>query len=82
MKNMYSDSQKYESSCLLSDRFSSISPETQELQKKVFYVYVHPCLKSFQMKKYFWNPVTKSANIFKNAVFPEKSKVLEKNRHF
>ena len=32
--------------------------------------------------KNFWNPVTKSANIFKNAVLPDKSKLLEKIRHF
>ena len=30
----------------------------------------------------FRNPVTKSADIFKNAVLPEKSKLLEKIRHF
>ena len=46
-------------------------------RKKIF---LHPCLKSFQMN--FWSPVTKSADIFKNAVLTEKSKLLEKIRHF
>ena len=32
----YSDSQKHESSCLLSDCFSCISPEPLELKKKIF----------------------------------------------
>ena len=32
-EGMYSDSQKHESSCLLSDRFWCISPEPFELQK-------------------------------------------------
>ena len=31
-KGLYSDSQKHESSCLLSDRFWCISPEPFELQ--------------------------------------------------
>ena len=67
----YSDLQKHESSCLLSDCFPCISPEPLE-QKKVIYIYLHPCLKSFQMKKDFSNPVTKSA----------ESKLLEKIHHF
>ena len=50
--------------------------------KNVLYIYLHPCLKSFQMKNNFWNPVSKSADIFKNAVFPEQSKLLEKIHQF
>ena len=34
------------------------------------------------MKKWFLNLVTKSADMCKNAVLPEKSKLLEKIRHF
>ena len=37
--------------------------------EKVIYIYLHPC-------------VTKSADVCKNAVLPEKSKVFEKIRHF
>ena len=44
--------------------------------EKFIYIYLHSCLKSFQMKKYFSNPVTKSTDIFKNAILPEKSKLL------
>ena len=47
--------------------------------KKVIYIYSHPCLKSF---KIFSNLVTKSAVIFKNALLPNKSKLLKKIRHF
>ena len=36
------------------------------------FLYSHPCLKSFQMRKI-------SADICKNAVLPEKSKLLEKS---
>ena len=76
----YSDSQKHESSCLLSDCFSCISLEPLEL-KKIFYIYLHPCQNSFQKKK-ISNPVTKSAEICKNAVLTEKSKLLENIHHF
>ena len=48
--SIYSDSQKHESSCLLSDCFSCIISGTT-WAKKVIYIYLHPCLKSFQMKK-------------------------------
>ena len=36
----------------------------------------------FRWKKKISNPVTKSGDICKNAVLPEKSKLLEKIRHF
>ena len=49
---------------------------------KVISIYLNPCLKSFQMIFFFWNPVTKLADIFKNAAFPEKSKLLKKICHF
>ena len=41
--------------------FADISGTTWAI-KKVFNIYLHP----------FWNPVTKSADICKNAVLPEK----------
>ena len=50
--------------------------------KKVIHIYLYTYLKGFQMKKKISNPVTKSADICKNAVLPEKSKLLEKIRHF
>ena len=51
--------------------------------KNVIYIYLHPCLKSFQINEDFTNPVTKSADFCKkNAVLTEKSKLLEKIRHF
>ena len=49
----YSDLQKHESRCLLSDCFLCISPEPLEL-KKVIFIDLNPCLKSFQMKKEFF----------------------------
>ena len=45
--------------------------------KKVIYIYLHPCRKSFQMKKDL-KPVTKSADICKDAVLPEKNKLFKK----
>ena len=45
----YSDQQKHESSCLFSDYLLCTSPEPLELQK-VIYTYLHPSLKSFQVK--------------------------------
>ena len=36
----YSDSQKHESSCLLSDRFCCISPELLELQKIRLHLFI------------------------------------------
>ena len=37
----YSDSQKHESSCLLSDRYSCISPEPVELQKSFISLFAY-----------------------------------------
>ena len=75
----YSDLQKHESSYLLSDWFSCISPEPLELKKS----YLHPYLKSFQMKEEFFQIRLQNQLIFaKNAVLTEKSKLLEKIRHF
>ena len=45
----YSDQQKHESSCLLSESVSCISPEPLELQTSYLHL-LHPRLKSFQMK--------------------------------
>ena len=49
----YSDLQKHESSCLLSDCFCCVSPEPLELQK-VFHIFLHPFLKSFQLEQEFF----------------------------
>ena len=38
--------------------------------------------RAFRWKNSFWNPVTKSADIFKNTVFPEKKKAIGKNPSF
>ena len=46
---IYSDLQKHESSCLLSDCFSCFRNHLS--WKKVIYIYLHPCLKSFQIKQ-------------------------------
>ena len=50
--------------------------------KKLFYIYLHPCLKSFQMKKQSFKSGPKSADIYEKTVLPEKSRLFEKIRHF
>ena len=50
---IYSDSQKHESSCLLNNRFWCISPEPFELQI-FFHHYLPHFLKSFQIEKEFF----------------------------
>ena len=50
--------------------------------KKAIYIYLHPCLKSFQMKKQSFKSGPKSADIYEKTVLPEKSRLFEKIRHF
>ena len=69
---LYSDSQKHESSCLLSNCFLCISPEPLELQKSYLRLLVSLFEELSDEKQFFSNPFTKSADIFKNAVLPEK----------
>ena len=61
---------------MLSDCLSCISPEPPELQKS--YLHLFPSSSEELLDK-IRNPVTKSADICKNAVLTEKSKLLEKS---
>ena len=61
--------------------FSRLYPEPLELQKSYLRLFASLSEELSDEKK-ISNPVTKSADIFKNAVFPEKSKLLEIIRHF
>ena len=61
--------------------FVDISGTTWAIKK----VFTSNCIlvwRAFRWKNYFSNLVTKSADIFKNAVLPEKSKLFEKIHHF
>ena len=62
--------------------FSRISSEPLELQKSYLHLCASLSKELSDEKKVFLNTVTKSADIFKNAVWPEKSKLLEKNPPF
>ena len=57
--------------------FSRVSPEPLELQKSYFFLFA--CLSK---KNNFSNPVAKSADIFKNAVLPEKISDWKKSTIF
>ena len=81
-KNPYTVSNKYVHLAVFEICVFRVYLRNHLRYKKVIYIYLHPCLKSFQIKNNFWNPVTKSVDIFKNAVLPEKSKLLEKIHHF
>ena len=57
--------------------FADISGNTWAIKK----ISTSICIfvwRAFRWTKKFWNPVTKSADICKNAVLPEKSKLYEK----
>ena len=77
-----SDSQKHESSCLLSNCFSCVSPEPIELQKSYLHLFASS---SEELSDEIGIIQIRSQNqlIFaKNVVLTEKSKLLEKIRHF
>ena len=50
--------------------------------KKVFYIYLHLCLKNFPMKKEFFRSGHKISWYFQKGCFARKSKLLEKNPPF
>ena len=60
--------------------FSHISPEPLELQKSYLHLFIS--LPEEHSEKKFSIPVTKPADICKNAVLPEKSKLLKKICNF
>ena len=72
----YSDSQKHESSCLLSDCFSCISLEPLEL-KKIFYIYLHPCLKSWSQNQLM---LAKTLFCQKKVSYWKKSAILKNSK--
>ena len=51
--NRYSDSQIHESSCLLSDCFSCISPEPLELKKSYFHLFASLSKELSDEKEFF-----------------------------
>ena len=61
--------------------FSHISPEALELLKSDFHIFASLSEELSDEKICFSNLVTISADICKNAVLPEKSKLLEKIHH-
>ena len=70
-------------SCTVSNKKTHLAGfETCVFRVYLRNIYLHPCLQSFQIKKNFSNPVSKSAEINKKIVLPEKSKLLEKIHHF
>ena len=74
--------QKNTSSCFWNLCFSRISPKSLELRKR-FYIYLHPGLKSFQMKKIFFKSGHKISWYLQKTLFcHKKSKLLEKFRHY
>ena len=79
---MYSEQQKHESRCLLSESVSCISPEPLELQKSYLHIFASSFRELSDEIRIFSNPVTKSADICQSTVLTEKSKLLEKIRHF
>ena len=77
----YSDLQKHESSCLLSDRFWCISPEPFELQK-IFLPLLASLFEELSGKKeIFQIGVQIDLILRKTLIFQRKSQLLEKIRH-
>ena len=74
----YSDSQKYESSCFLSDRLWCISPEPFELQK-IFLLLLASLFEELSDKK---GNFSNSADFAENTDFSKKKSAIEKNPPF
>ena len=80
--NRYSDLQKHESSCLLSDRFWCIPPEPFEL-KNIFKTLIASLFKELSDKKRnFSNRSTNSPDFAENTDFSKKKSAIEKNPPF
>ena len=71
---------KHESSCLLRDRFWCISPEPLEVKKSYLHLFASLSKELSDEKKNFSNSVTKSTDICKSAVLPEKVSYWKKSR--
>ena len=81
-KCLYSDSQKYESSCLSSDRFWCISPEPFELQK-IFLPLLASLFEELSDRKRIFQIRAQIHLILRKAlIFQRKSQLLKKIRHF
>ena len=82
-KEYYSDLQKHESSCLLSDRFWCISPEPFELQK-IFLTLLASVFEELSDKKKKIFQIGSQIHLIlrKTLIFQRKSQLLKKIRHF
>ena len=79
---VYSDSQKHESSCLLTDRFWCISQEIFELQK-IFFPLLASLFEELSDKKEMLQIGAQIHLILrKKMIFQRKSQLLKKIRHF
>ena len=79
---IYSDLQKHESSCLLSDRFGCIYPEPFEVQKQ-FLPLIASLFEELSDKKEFFQIGAQNHLILrKTLIFQRKSQLLKKIRHF
>ena len=78
----YSDSQKHESSCLLSDRFWCICPDPFVLQK-IFLTLLASLFEEFSDRKEIFQIGAQIHLILrKTLTFQRKSQLLKKIRHF
>ena len=87
MENMYllltySDLQKHESSCLLSDRFGCISPEPIDLQKILLPLLASIYEELSDRKDIFQIRAQIHLILRKTLIFQRKSQLLKKIRHF
>ena len=76
--NNYSDLQKHESSCLLSDRFWCIYPEPFELQKIFFLLLASLFEELSDEKGNFQIGAQNQLILRKTSIFPKKSLLLKK----
>ena len=78
----YSDLQKHESSCLLSDRFWCTSPEPSELQKIFLSLLASLFEELSDRKGIFRIRAQIHLILWKTLIFQRKSQLLKKIRHF
>ena len=77
-----SDQQKHESSCLLRDCLSCISPEALELQNSYFHLFASSSEELSDEKRIFQIRSKYQVIFAKTLFFQKKSKLLEKIGHF
>ena len=82
LKLIYSDSQKHESNCLLSDRFWCIYPKPFKLQKIFLPLLASLFEELSDKKRNFSNRSTNSPDFAENTDFLKKKSAIEKNPPF